>query len=219
MSQKWITVNARYVAILKYYVNQIGKYLCRLQSGIQLIHQITLADFKTILYRVTERNSSELFNPDELKKFEANFELDENNIHLLIHSIAYIFKQSCRFILKPTVLEKQLVEDLKFQQDKVKAFVQLWTSETKKNFGNFEDWCHLEDVSWQLNVQTASSTCNKESIPNAKIQMNLSKVKDETKDSVALELNEEELVQLYTTLENIQTKLDAVNTSRQQSTT
>lgn len=77
----------------------------------------------------------------------------------------------------------------------------------------------MEDVSWQLNVQTASSICNKESIPNAKIQMNLLKVKDETKDSVTLELNEEELVQLYNTLENIQTKLDAVNMSRQQSTT
>lgn len=105
---------------------------CRLRSGIQLIDKINVADFKIILLRAVEGSNNDLFTPDELKKFEENFGFDEDSVYLVIQSIAYIFKQSCRFILKPTVLEKQLVEDLKFQKDKAQEFVQLWTSEAKR---------------------------------------------------------------------------------------
>lgn len=170
-----------------------------------------MADFKIILSRVAEKRSGQLFTSEELKKVEVSHQVDENNMQLLIQSITHIFKQSCKFILKPTVLEKQLVEYLKFEKDKAHEFVKVWIADMKKNFEDFENQYQLEDVAWQFNMQTASTTCKKEAIPTARIQMNLSKVKDKQKDNITFELNEEELVQLYNTLESIQTKLDTIN--------
>lgn len=172
-----------------------------------------MKDYCLIISRIIERKNTKLFAEDELKNMQDASKYDENNLFLAIQSISYIFKQSLKFILKPTVLQKQLIEELKFDTEKAEEFVKQWTTETKLNFENLEDRHKLENVCWELNLQVASSCSNKEKIPSARIQLDLEKVKDGTKDDVILELNQDELVQLYTTLENIQLKLDFVNSS------
>lgn len=185
-----------------------------MQSGIALINNVSLSNFTFVLSRIIERNVRELITPDELKTLQESTTLSDNELQLLVHSISYIFKQASKFILKPTTLHKHLTEELKFEADKAEEFVKQWTTQTKKDFEDLENRYKLEDVSWQLNVQAASSVSSKEKIPNAKIQFHLGKVKDSSKDNVTLDLNEEELVQLYNTLENIQIKLDAINSSK-----
>lgn len=150
-----------------------------------------------------------LTNPDTLK-FKEALELDENSWNLLIQSLVHIFKLSSKYIFKPTALQKQLEEELNFDSEKAKEFVKQWSVCTKRDFGDLENRCKLNDVTWQLNVQVASSAQNKEAIPNARLQLNMLKSKSDEKKDVTLELDCEELVQLYNALENMQSRLDSI---------
>lgn len=183
----------------------------RLTSGINLINALSAKDFAALLSRIADSKANNEFAADELRKLSESLDFQENELQLLIQSLAHIFRQSSKFILKPTVLQKQLEEELKFNTPIAEEFVKQWTGKTKADFEDLDNRCRLENVSWQLNVQTASTMSNKEVVPNARLQLDLSRVKDDTKENVTVELKEEELIQLYNSLENIQMKLDIVN--------
>ncbi|CAH0553662.1 unnamed protein product [Brassicogethes aeneus] len=188
MSLKWITLNDR------------------LQNGAKLINSLPTNKFKIILTQI-QSSKGDPFTEEELTKLQESLKLNSANLQLLIQCIAHIFKQSSKVILKPTVLQKQLVEDLKLDEEKSEEFVKIWLQETKNDFGNFEDRLKLEDMSWEINLQTASKLCSKETKPNARIHFKLSDNHNK-KDNVTLELDEEELLNLYNNLEMIQAKLD-----------
>ncbi|KAJ8953346.1 hypothetical protein NQ314_007355 [Rhamnusium bicolor] len=145
---------------------------------------------------------------------QDSLKLTDDNLQLLIQSITYVFKQASKVILKPTVLQKQLIEYLNFDLEKAEEFVKLWSSETKRDVGDIENRFKLEDISWELNLQSANQICNKQSVPNARVQFKLAKAVDNSKkEKVTVEMDEEELLQLYSTLETIQIKLDNIHST------
>lgn len=154
--------------------------------------------------------NADILTKEDTLRFKETLNLNENDWNLFIQSLVHVFKLSLKYIFKPTVLQKQLEEELNFDSEKAKEFVKHWLLCTKRDFGDLENRYKLNDVTWQLNVQVASSAQNKESIPNARLQLNLSKPKSEERKDVTLELNCEELVQLYNAIENMQTRLDAI---------
>lgn len=79
-------------------------------------------------------------------------------------------------ILKPTDLQRQLVEVLGFEQEKAEIFTKEWSSVLKEELGDLENHCKLTNMSWELNVQTASDLGSKLAIPSASIQLDLAKV-------------------------------------------
>jgi hypothetical protein len=83
------------------------------------------------------------------------------------------------------------------------------TRNKKKNF-DVEHSKNLENISWELNVQSSSSICSKECHVNTHLQMALISVDGKDKENVVLELDEQELTNLYNILENIQNKLDSI---------
>ncbi|KAJ8984639.1 hypothetical protein NQ317_009867 [Molorchus minor] len=189
MNLKWITVNSR------------------LKNGIALINNLTTIKFQLLLAHII--NSKE----DELKKLKDSLKFTEDNVQLLTQSIIYIYRQANKVILKPTVLQKHLIENLKFDSEKAEEFVKQWSNETKKDVGgDFENRMKLENITWELNLETANQICNKESVPKARLQFNLAKaVVSDQKDKVTVEMDQDELMHLYSTLETIQIKLDNIN--------
>lgn len=176
-----------------------------------MINQLSAADFENLMSHVAEmKSNADLLADDSLATLKESLGLEESKWNLLIQCLNHIFKHSLKYIFKPTTLEKQLEDDLKFHTEKAKEFVKHWSLCTKKDFGDLDKRYKLEDVTWQLNVEAASSVCKKEVIPNARIQLKLSKIKTKKKEDISLQLNSEELVQLYNTLENMQMKLDAL---------
>lgn len=153
---------------------------------------------------------TDLLTNEDTLKLKDSFGFDENSWNLLIQSIIHIFKLSLKLIFKPTTLQSQLENELQLDAEKAKEFVKQWSLCTKRDFGDLENRYKLNDIKWQLNVQVASSAHNKEAIPNARLQLNLLKPKSEEEKDVTLELNCEELVQLYNALENMQSKLDSI---------
>ncbi|XP_044259001.1 COMM domain-containing protein 10-like [Tribolium madens] len=191
MSLPWITINST------------------LQGGVSLINSLNRNKFNLLLKHIVQSEKDEIFTQAELTKLSESLKLDDAKIQLLIQSIAHIFKQASKVILKPTILQDQLVEKLKFDSDKAEDFVKLWTQETKKNF-DVENSKNLDNLSWELNVEAASSFSNKERFVHSRLQMALVSVNGDEKEDVILELDENELKHLYNTLEKIQNKLDSI---------
>lgn len=160
-----------------------------------------------LLTHIVHPTSEELFTDEELKKLQESLKLNQSDVQLLIQCIAHIFKQASKVILKPTILQKQLCENLGLGEEKAEVFVKLWLEETKNDFGDFENQFKLENMSWELNLQTSSKFCNKEAVPNARIHFNLTNHNGK-EENLLLELEKDELLQLYNTLETIQVKLD-----------
>lgn len=175
------------------------------------MNELTVSDFCTLMGLI----ANSLSRPDtssssDIQKFRESLTIEEDTWNLLLPSLIHVFKMSLKFIFKPTTLQRHLEDDLKLDSEKAKEFVKQWSLCTKRDFGDIENRYKLNDVVWQLNMQVASSVHNKETIPNARLQFNMSQSKSEEKEYVTLELNCDELVQLYNALENMQNKLDFV---------
>lgn len=173
-----------------------------------MINSLTNNKYNLLLNHIINSPKDEIFTLEETKKLSDSLKLDSDNLQLLIQSLTHIFKQASKVILKPTVLQEQLINDMKFDADKAEDFVKTWTKHTNDEF-DLEKSYKLDDVSWELAIQTASSFGNKQKIPTARIQMGLSGPSDKS-ENLILEMDKDELLQFYNTLEKIQTKLDSL---------
>lgn len=146
-----------------------------------------------------------MFTKDELTKLQESLNFNEDQLQLSIQSLLFIFKQSSKVILKLTDLHKDLVEKLHFDSEKADIFVKAWSLETNKHFGESENRWKLNNVRLELDVELNKNV----TIPKVRMQLDVADFKG-IDDKIILELNEEELVNLYSTLENVQTKLDKI---------
>lgn len=151
-------------------------FLHRLQQGITLINNLTDKKFQALLSRIVNTTNDQVFTEIETQKLQETLKLNEQQLQLLLQSIAHIHKQSSKVILKPTDLQRQLVEVLGFEQEKAEIFTKEWSSVLKEELGDLENHCKLTNMSWELNVQTASDLGSKLAIPSASIQLDLAKV-------------------------------------------
>ncbi|XP_030751713.1 uncharacterized protein LOC115879165 [Sitophilus oryzae] len=187
----------------------------RLKEGINLINNLNNTKFELLLTHISTSDTDELFTENELKKLQDTLKLNESELQLLLQSISYLFKQSNKVILKPTDLQKQLIDILGVEEQKSEIFIKEWTNQTNKDLGSFENRYDVKNISWQINLQTASNFGNRQAKPNARIQLDLSKVTENDKDEkVILEMGEDGLHQLYNTLETIQLRLDNMSKNK-----
>ncbi|KAB0796347.1 hypothetical protein PPYR_10408 [Photinus pyralis] len=180
----------------------------KLKTGIDIINSIEKSQFAKLLEQIHRFHSEDPFSQSELQELQENLGLNLKQLELLLQTAFYIFKQSLKVILKPTGLQKQLVEALNFRDDKAEEFVKAWTIVTKRDFGNLEDRFNLTEISWELNLQTSSPLQSKELTPNLQLKLGLTKTHSVDEKNILLELDEKELLQLYNTFENIQNKID-----------
>lgn len=190
MDISWITVTAK------------------LQAGIDVINSIEVNEFSTLLQQIKRYRSDNTFTQPELETMQESLGLNSTKLEFLMQTVFYIFKQSLKVILKPTTLQKQLVEVLNFHRDKAEAFVKAWTIQTKIDFENLEDRFKLNEISWELNLQTSSPLELREAVPNLRLKLGLTKSDMPQTKNLTLELDKKELLQIYNTFENIQNKID-----------
>ncbi|XP_066262986.1 COMM domain-containing protein 10 [Euwallacea similis] len=191
--RQWITINNR------------------LKEGIALINNLNTKKFQLLLSHIINSPTDDYFTDSERQKLLETLKLDQNQLQLLLQSIAYIYNQSQRVILKPTDLQKQLLDVVGFRQEKAEIFTSEWSEEAKKELGDFEKRGKLVDMQWELNLQVENDLGSKLAVPSARIELDLAKASNEKEDKVILELGEDDLQQLYNTLEVIQLKLDNIS--------
>lgn len=186
-----------------------NKLIFRLSKGISIIRSISTKKFQLLLSHIVSSKNEDAFSAEELKKLGESLKISNEDVVLLINSVKYIVKQSSKVILKPTTLEKQLKEHLKFDDDKTKVFMEVWCKEINADVGSFDDILNLDDLAWEQIVKVADQVSVEQQEPAARLQLNLSSTHN--KKNITVELDKEELLQLYNTIEAIQMKLDNFN--------
>lgn len=181
----------------------------KILEGVQKLNTLTTFQFIDLLTHIRDCK-----NPlRELDQLSSSINWPVNELNYIVQCLMVIYKESQRVILKPTDLQSQLVDNLKLTSDKAEEFVKVWSVDVRNKFGDFENKLKLTNISWELNLETASTFSTNDTIPTGRIQLELSNFNEnKVEDIVTLEnLDEQSLVHLYNTLEVIQKKLDIVN--------
>lgn len=127
----------------------------------------------------------------------------------MLKTLAYVVKRTMQFIIKPTTLEDDLTNNFKFTAEKSDAIVKIWTEYTKEDIGDLEQRHVLEKFSWELNLELASDSNLKKTTPSSILQFNI-KNNDETTENITISMKENQLLELYNQIENMQNVIDSL---------
>ncbi|XP_054288133.1 COMM domain-containing protein 10 [Macrosteles quadrilineatus] len=184
-----------------------------LQSGVGVINNIDSQKFPLILNRVSQciqNNSDDLkpFSKDEEDKLVSTLGITPKELKLVLDCSTLILKQAAFNITKPAILQQQLTHHLKLDEDKAGAFVSIWTNQAKNIVGTLKQKSthpnQVEGVTWLLDAAVGSSD-GPVLEPRAVVELKL-------KDSghLRLDLNQQQMLALYETLEAVQSQLDTL---------
>ncbi|KAL9882165.1 COMM domain containing 10 protein valette isoform 2-T2 [Glossina fuscipes fuscipes] len=196
------------------------------REGIKIINSLPYATFSTVLQyvhrqmlsssqnaaetRSEQKSSAELENENALEELEHLVGIPRPDFLLLIKTFSYILRRINTYIIKPSLLQAELREKLKLQDDaKIDAIVRLWVRQTTPIMNNLADERYesneIADVAWKLNVEISSHCQQREKSPLAILQL-----KTGAGEDITLEMNHAELSELYHQFECIQSELDAI---------
>ncbi|XP_045582858.1 COMM domain-containing protein 10 [Procambarus clarkii] len=191
----------------------------RLQEGISLVNTIDISKINGVLGRVCAAlcaGSSQVFTEEEEEKLNSSLGLTPEQTKTVIHTVVHIIQQAAHNMVRPALLEEHLAA-AGITQNRVQIFTEHWITNAKPIVDKLRQQNlsekQLEDVAWELHLETASSNLARQSRPIAHLQLNLSSGTDASKleaEKVSLQFDHDQLYQLYDQLEQIQSHLDAL---------
>ncbi|XP_017052139.1 COMM domain-containing protein 10 isoform X2 [Drosophila ficusphila] len=158
-----------------------------------------------------EENPTSSSEPEySLEELERLVGVPRSDFLLLIKTFSYILRRISTFIIKPSLLQRELREKLQLEDEaKIDAILRLWVRETTPIMNNLASKRYesnvIEDVAWKLNVEVSSHCQQREKTPLAVLQM-----KTGVGEDINIEMTHPELLELYNQFENIQGELDAM---------
>ncbi|EDV46020.1 COMM domain-containing protein 10 [Drosophila erecta] len=159
----------------------------------------------------TEENPTSSTEPEyTLEELERLVGVPRQDFLLLIKTFSYILRRISTFIIKPSLLQRELREKLQLEDEaKIDAILRLWVRETTPIMNNLASKRYesnvIEDVAWKLNMEISSHCQQREKTPLAVLQM-----KTAVGEDINIEMTHPELMELYNQFENIQGELDAM---------
>ncbi|XP_071518051.1 COMM domain-containing protein 10 isoform X1 [Panulirus ornatus] len=192
----------------------------RLQEGIALVNAIDVNKIDGLISRICAALSSgrsQVFTAEEEEKLNTSLGHTPEQTRQLICTVLHIIQQAAHGMVRPALLEEHL-SAAGISEDRVKIFTEHWAVNAKPIVDKLRQHSlsekQLEDVAWELHLETASSCYAGESRPIAHLQLSLSSVTDTgnqtATDKVIMQFDEDQLYHMYDQLEQIQLQLDAL---------
>ncbi|CAF1154613.1 unnamed protein product [Rotaria magnacalcarata] len=191
----------------------------KVKASIQHINATDNTKFRKLVQRVAEktgRQNETIFTLDELMKLEKAFDLPIDNIKQMIETIEYMFLQSAYHLVKPQILENDLVNEQNFDENKAKIFVEQWSASAKEIVERLKS-SHiashsLSDIRWTLDVGITQASKSKVKRPTAIYEFQLKNEQTQQIENLQTEFNKDELYAFFEKLESIQSQLDTLMT-------
>ncbi|CAM4863913.1 unnamed protein product [Rotaria socialis] len=187
----------------------------KVKASIQHINATDNTKFRKLVQRVAEkagRQNETIFTLDELMKLEKAFDLPIDNIKQMIETIEYMFLQSAYHLVKPQILENDLVNEQNFDENKAKIFVEQWSASAKEIVERLKS-SHiashsLSDIRWTLDVGITQASKSKVKRPTAIYEFQLKNEQTQQIENLQTEFNKDEL---YAFFEKIEFESNAIN--------
>lgn len=192
----------------------------KLQEGISFINAIDINKLNGLLGRVSAAlcsGCSQVFTEEEEEKLSSSLGHTMEQTRQLVHTVLHIIQQAAQGMVRPALLGEHLLA-AGITQDRVEIFTESWMTNAKTIVDKLRQQTlsekQLEDIAWELHLETASSCLARQSHPIAHLQLNLvsgtTAGKPEATEKVVIQFDQDQLYQLYGHLEQIQSQLDAL---------
>ncbi|XP_014482049.1 PREDICTED: COMM domain-containing protein 10 [Dinoponera quadriceps] len=188
----------------------------KLEQGLKIVSRVDNSKFRLLVNRICQSLQSSIdtkvFSEEEEEKLLVSLDLTKDELTLLLDTVTSIYTQAACNIVKPSVMEAVMRDNLKIDDEKISIFTNAWMTYGKGIVENLRQKSifptQVKDINWCLNVQSSSSTISKDARPVALLQLGLTGDKTST---LTVEFDKKQLTSLYYNLEKIQTQLDALN--------
>lgn len=186
----------------------------KIKKAIGIINEIDDKKFPLLIQRIVQKlhNSESSFKEDEFEKLEKSFQITNEDCHLVIDILEFIYLQAAYELIKSNVLHVHLVK-LNLTEEKASTIAELWQENGKEIIEKIRQTKtistnRLLNIKWRLNMNLASDMKTRQKHPMAMFEF---KLEDPANPSVQVEFTKEELYEFYGKLEVIQQQIDALN--------
>ena len=189
----------------------------QIQKAVELINGIENERFLLLIQRILLKlhsNYESSFKQDELEKLEKSLNLSRESIQLVIDILEFIFLQAAYELVKPAFLQTSMVK-IKLNEEKSNSIAEVWKENGKdilekirqhKTISNQR----LQTIKWRLNLNLATDCKTKQKNPTTLFQFNVGHASSSSQ-SFHVELDKDQLFELFSKIEQIQIQVDALN--------
>lgn len=182
---------------------------------VKLMNDFDIIALKKLLEKIITklpcRKSQNLFTFDESEKLISLFNLSVGDLTLILQFACDAFHNAAYDIAKPENFRENLSSQ-GLAEKVVGVFVEVYVQYGKDLINKLKNIsfspCQLEDFNYLLNVEVASGDRSKINKPTVGLQFSLNS--GEKNDSVAVEMDHQQLYAFYDKLEEIQKQLDSI---------
>lgn len=186
-------------------------------KSVEIINQIPNGKLNKLLNRVISKihlRDERAFTPEEEDKLQGAFGMSAEDLDCVLTAISFIFEQAVYHHAKPNVFKQQLL-NVNFAEEQSDCFVQNWLENALEINQVFRKRSvapkQLENVNWELRLQTASANQLKMKEPTGILELSLAQADSEEQQKLLMQFSHEQLFNFFKQLETIQSKLDMLS--------
>ena len=189
----------------------------QIKKAVVLINDIENDRFLLLIQRIVSKLHSShesSFKQEELEKLEKSLSLSTESIHLVIDILEFVFLQAAYELVKPAFLQASLL-NIKLNEEKSNAIAEVWKEAGKDILEKIRQHKTISNqrlltIKWRLNLNLATDCKTKQKNPTVLFQFNVGNASS-SGQSVHVELDKDQLYELFSKIEQIQIQVDALN--------
>ncbi|XP_058806352.1 COMM domain-containing protein 10-like [Phymastichus coffea] len=189
----------------------------RMRHGLKTLDQIENSKLRLLINRICQSMqagiSDDIFSAEEEEKLMSSLGLEKTDLTVLLQTITFIYSKAAFHIVKPVIVESTMKESFSIGDDKVAILSHAWITHAQGIVDAFKHKSifpsQVSDVNWTVDVKAASSINAKTAKPVAKLQLSLSGSGEN--DRVTVEMDKNQLWDLYNQLDDIQSQLEFIS--------
>lgn len=197
--------------------------IVRFKAAIELYNKLDPKQLgkiaNTIVQRLNVKTGQPPFSDAELEQLKATFNIQNEELDIVIACCGYIWDQAAFYNLSSEALSTQLTQH-HLDESIATIFAYIW----KNNRSQFIQQLHskpfgtpmiLDDIHWKLQLTTSSQHLSKTKQLNTLMTLSLVNANDyddeQKKDELQLEFTNEQLIEFFKQLETVQQQLDRIS--------
>eukprot|EP00794_Sanderia_malayensis_P009870 gene9870-10880_t len=188
----------------------------KFKKAVQLINELDSSKFNRLLQRIISKlhlKDEHIFTEEEEDKLQAAFDLNKDEITIMLDSLSFILEQAAYHNAKPASLQQQL-QSIELLEEKISTFLSIWSENGPSVIAKLRKRSlapkQLDSLNWRLNLQMSQSNRSKMKMPTAFFELGLKSSDQKDDENLRMEFTHDELYTFFQQMETIQSQLDAM---------
>ncbi|XP_043281219.1 COMM domain-containing protein 10 isoform X2 [Venturia canescens] len=190
---------------------------CLQETGLKIIDRLDNGKFRALVNHICItmqlNTNSKIFSDEEEQKLLATLEIEKETLTILLDTIKLIYLEAAYGIIKPSAMEALMKNSFNISEEKVSIFTNAWITHGKSFIECLQQKSifplQVENINWEFNIRSSSSALSHDVNPVVWLQLGLSG--HEANSKLTIEMEKNDLTNLYNRCEDIQRQLDLLD--------